>query len=106
MSFAANFKRSYKKASGRLRLLLSMRSNLISKFAKTIDEMMVLQIFDIIVAQSRLTLTPQNLRGYRFSDLLIVKDCLKKNVAHETFDNYFEIIQDDKGTRNTNSCMV
>ncbi len=24
------------------------------------------------------------MRGYRFSDLLNVKDCLKKNVAHET----------------------
>lgn len=123
MILAKNFDRSYKKASGRLRLLRYVRPNLTAKSAEAIYNMMILPILTY-GSTIKTTINDSQLEKYASLERrarkiigksipstkqliekeisLLVRNCLQKKFGHETFDNYFQLMQHDKRTRNNN----
>ena len=126
MSLNDNFNRVYKKASARIRLLSSLRTNLDSKTASLVYKTMItpLILFNSII---KLNFTQTQLNKLTSLDnraKFITKDCnipstinlVKRNacnivhksiygLAYWNFHNYFEKLNHGKNTRNNKSLL-
>jgi hypothetical protein len=122
MSLNENFNRSYKRASGRLRLLQSVRRNLTAASAIDIYNMMILPILTYsstiktIFTDSQLAKftsferrackvigtksIPNTKKLVQSQICFMVEKCLQKNFEHDTLDNYFQMVSHEKETKN------
>ena len=129
MTLASNFEQAYKKASCRLDLLHNVRRYLTAKPAKMIFELIIMPI---LTYSSKTKTSFNNTQLQKFSSLErratkvisyelnqqkiindtndaqicpLVKNCLKKKFGYEVSDNYFEIVNHRKHTRNNNCSL-
>ena len=124
LTLAKNINRSFKRASNRLRLLQYVRRNLTGKSAELIYKSMILPIPTHSSAIKTSINDSQNAKyeslERRASKVIgsntipktrvviesqicsLVQHCLHKNLGHETFDSYFEVMKHSKHTRNNN----
>ena len=126
LNLSKNFDRSFKKASSRLRLLKSVRKHLTKKASETIYELTVLPLITY-AATIKTTFTDTQINKLSSLDsralkvigapvkkttmvmekqvIRLVKICLQKELNHEVFDNYFEVISHTKRTQNNNCSL-
>ena len=128
LSLSTNFDRSYKKAATRLRLLNSVRGYLTIKASESIYELMILPLLTyssaIKTTYNRTQLTKLVSLERRASTIIggetsvkstrtvvekqictLVKRCLKKEIGHDVFNNYFSVLSHGKRTRNNNRLL-
>ena len=124
LTLAKNFNSSFKRASNRLRLLQYVRRNLTENSAELIYKSMILPI---LTYSSTIKTTINDSQNAKHESLerratkvtgsntipktrvviesqicSLVQHCLHKNLGHETFDSYFEVMKHSKNTRNNN----
>ena len=118
--------RSYKKASSRLRLLKSVRKYLTKRASEAIYELTILPLLTydstiktVLSVTQRNKLSSLELRASKVIGAPVkkttsvidkqivglVKSCLQKELKHDVFDNYFEVINHSKRTRNNNCSL-
>ena len=122
LNLSKNFDKSYKLASGRLRLLYSVRKFLTSNAAQSIYELMIVPLLTYSCSikttfnegqtsklaslerrAAKIIGVPsvKSTKSVMEKELCsMVKRCVKKEYSHETFDNYFTVIKHTHGTRN------
>ena len=127
LTLSSNFDRAYKKACGRLRLLSTVRRNLTTDTAHLIYKTMILPI---LTYSSTIKTTFTVTQLLKFTSLeqraekiigkstksiqestkiqicLLVKKCLKKEICHPIFDNYFKVLRHNNRTRNNQLSLV
>ena len=126
LNLSKNFDRSYKKASSRLRLLKSVRKYLTKRASEAIYELTILPLLTygstiktVLSVTQRNKLSSLELRASKVigapvkktTSVIVkqivglVKSCLQKELKHDVFDNYFEVINHSKRTRNNNCSL-
>ena len=126
MNLNRNFEKSYRKASGRLRLLNAVRRNLTTNAAYSIYKMMILPILTYsstlkteLTSTNTLKLSRLENRASRIVGTLadnisqqiekevisMVTKCITKKLQHSTFDEYFDLHKHGHGTRNNNKMI-
>ena len=122
LNLSKNFDESYKLASGRLRLLYSVRKFLTPNAAQSIYELMIVPLLTYscsikttfnegqtskLASLERRAAKIIGVPSVKSTTCLMekelcsmVKRCVKKEYRHETFDNYFTVIKHTLGTRN------
>ena len=127
LNLSSNFDRSYKKASGRLRLLQSVRRYLTTRASEIVYELMILplltyshtikttytnsQIAKLCSLENRaakiigIKLVKSTIGVVEKQICEFVKSSIKKDFQHSVFDNYYDVISHGKTTRN-NNCLL
>ena len=122
LTLSENFNRSYKKAAGRIRLLHAVRKHLTVKASECIYNLMILPLMTysctIKTSYNSSQITKLNSLQRRTANIIgvnsvksiksavdmqvcsLVKKCLKKEVDHPVFDNYFDVVGHARQTRN------
>ena len=124
MTLAKNFNCSFNRASNRLRLSQYIRRNLTEKSGELIYKSMILPI---LTYSGTIKTTINDSQNAKYESLerratkvtgsnaipktrvvmesqigTLVQHCLHKNLGHETFDSYFEVMKHPKNMRNNN----
>ena len=122
LTLSGNFDRSYKKTASRLRLLSSVRKYLTTKASKIVYDLMILPLLTysstIKTSYNRSQSSKLESLERRAAKIIginsvkstkavvekhicsLVKQCLKKEIQHDVFDNYFDVLDHTEGTRN------
>ena len=122
LTLSPNFDFYYKRATCRIRLLKSVRKYLTVKAAKSVYESMILPLLTyssaIKTSYTNTQIGKLQSLEHRAAKIIgvnnvkstksvvesqicsLVKQCLKKELQHEIFDDYFKVFNHGKGTRN------
>ena len=127
LNLSKNFDHYYKIASGRLRLLFSVRKFLTLNAAKSIYDLMIAPLLTYscsikttfnegqkskLASLERRAAMIIGVPSIKKTESLIekeicnmVKNCVKKVYRHQIFDNYFKVIEHKRGTRNNKKLL-